>query len=248
MRSTGDDTYHSAAELQRRFSISRNSLLAWQKEGKVSVVHTAGGHRRYRISDILAPSGGAKRVRLVYCRVSSAKQKADLQRQKDYMQQKYPEHEVISDIGSGINFKRRAFRNMVERVLRSEVEEVVVSHRDRLCRMAYDFLQWLFQKYGTSLVVEDREIASAERELADDLLSVVHVFSCRRYGIRRYRRSGRSGRRRDDDAVPADQDLPQRGADQDPPEMVQGQPQHIQPRCGPHTEADSADQQMDRAE
>jgi len=122
--------------------------------------------------------------------VSSAKQKDDLERQIASLRESHPEHEVVKDIGSGINFKRKGLRSLLERSLEGGLDEVVVAHRDRLCRFAFDLIEWLFTKHGTKLVVLDQDVASpeSESEFTEDLLSIVHVFSCRYNGLRRYRK------------------------------------------------------------
>ena len=76
---------------------------------------------------------------------------------------------------------------MVDEVMRGDVEEIVVSHKDRLCRFAFELLEWICRKHNTALVVKDQEIRSAEQELSEDLMAIVHVFSCRHHGMRRYK-------------------------------------------------------------
>jgi hypothetical protein len=75
---------------------------------------------------------------------------------------------------------------LVDEILRGGVEEIVVSHKDRLCRFAFELFQWVCDQNNTSLVVQDQDIRSAEQELSEDLMAIVHVFSCRHHGMRRY--------------------------------------------------------------
>jgi len=175
----------------KKLGVSCNTLRRWEREGKISTVRTEGNHRRF--DENLLPQRSTitvaredDRKHYVYCRVSSSKQKDDLERQIKSFQQTHPEHEIISDVGSGLNFKRKGFLRMVDEIMRGLVEEVVVSHRDRLCRFAYEFFEWICQKHRTTLVVKDRVIRSAEQELSEDLMAIVHVFSCRHHGVRRY--------------------------------------------------------------
>jgi predicted site-specific integrase-resolvase len=120
--------------------------------------------------------------------VSSAKQKDDLQRQKAAMSAAYPGHLVISDVGSGLNFNRPGLRALLERSMRGEVAEVVVSHRDRLARFATELIEWILRLHGTRLVVQHQVLETPESELVADLLAIVTVFACRSHGRRRYRR------------------------------------------------------------
>lgn len=121
---------------------------------------------------------------MCYARVSSHHQAEDLQRQISDLQQAYPHHEVISDICSGLNFKRKGFTTLLERMYSGEIDEVVVMHRDRLCRYGIEFVQWLFNKKQVRLVVHGQSEASETRELADDLLAITNVFVARHNGRR----------------------------------------------------------------
>jgi len=96
--------------------------------------------------------------------------------------------ESICDIGSGLNFKRKGLQTLLELCFKGLVSEVVVAHRDRLCRFRFELLEWTFNKHNARLVVLDQGNSSPEDELASDLISIVHVFSCRINGKRKYRR------------------------------------------------------------
>jgi putative resolvase len=126
-----------------------------------------------------------KKEKYIYCRVSSSNQKEDLQRQIDYLKERYPDHQIVKDIASGINFKRKGLNKIMARAIEGAVEEVVVAHRDRLCRIAFEHFEWLFEQYGVNLIVEDKQEHSSEKELSEDLFSLIHVFSARHYGLRR---------------------------------------------------------------
>ena len=102
-----------------------------------------------------------------------------------YMQEKYPEHEVVTEIASGINFKRKILKRLLDEAINGNIQEIVVAHKDRLCRISWDHFEWLFSRLGVNLIVDDGEEHSPESELADDLFSIIHVFSCRHYGQRR---------------------------------------------------------------
>lgn len=113
----------------------------------------------------------------IYARVSSAKQKGDLDRQIQDLQEAYPGHVVIRDIASGVNFKRKGLQTILEHVLSGLVNEVVVMHRDRLARIGADLLEFIFSKVGTKLVVHGTNAdAEDKHDLADDLLAVTTLF------------------------------------------------------------------------
>jgi predicted site-specific integrase-resolvase len=101
---------------------------------------------------------------------------------------RYPEHELIEDIGSGLNFKRKGFNSLLELILQGKVSEVVVAHKDRLCRFGFELIESIASKNNCTIVVLDDSKLSPQAELVQDLLSIIHVFSCRIYGLRKYNR------------------------------------------------------------
>ena len=124
----------------------------------------------------------------IYCRVSSHHQKDDLDRQIKAIQQLYPKHQIFKDVGSGINFKRPNFLKLIENAIAGNFNEIVVAHKDRFSRFAFEFFEWLLQQYNVKLLVLDKDDhKSDEQELAEDLLSIVHDFSCRQNGKRKYK-------------------------------------------------------------
>ena len=177
--------YQRPKEVCKQFDISHSTLRKWVAEKKVEFVKTAGGHNRVKF---LNEEEKEQRRRIVYCRVSSQKQKKDLERQKQSFRISHPEHEILWDIGSGLNYKRPKFLQMVDEVCGGRVQEIVVAHKDRLCRFSFELVQHLCKRNFTDLVVLDQEVHSSEQELSTDLMAIVHVFSCRHHGMRRYSR------------------------------------------------------------
>lgn len=165
-----------------------NTLRNWAKEGKINYVRQEHGNRLYDVDEFLRRGKGQQRARIIYTRVSSRNQKDDLANQVKYLRERYPSHELIEDIGSGLNFKRKGLNTLLERVMSGGVEEIVVSHRDRLCRFGFDFIRNIASKYNTRIVVLDNTHLSPQDELVRDLVSIIHVFSCRIYGLRKYNR------------------------------------------------------------
>lgn len=128
--------------------------------------------------------------KICYCRVSSHGQRDDLQRQVQRMREDFPDHRIITDIGSGINFKRRGLQTILERTCSGLVSEVVVAYRDRLCRFAFELLERIFCINHVRLVVLHEGVEgrgdNTNNELAEDLLAIVNVFTCRVNGRRKY--------------------------------------------------------------
>lgn len=164
--------------------VCANTLRKWANEGKIKYVRTPENQRLYDVGSILGPKSGRRRV--LYCRVSSRNQRADLASQVRYLKERFPEHEVIEDFGSGLNFKRKGFVSLLESVLSGAVEEVVVSHKDRLCRFGFELVRSLADKHSCRILVLDDSTQSPSQELVQDLISIIHVFSCRLYGLRKY--------------------------------------------------------------
>lgn len=164
--------------------VCANTLRKWADDGKIRHIRSPAGQRLYDVSSLVNNSPTKKSY--CYCRVSSHKQKDDLGRQKQYMQERFPEHIVLSDVGSGLNFKRKNFLFILEQAGIGNVKEVVVAHRDRLCRFGFELVEWFFSKNDVKLVVLNDSKSSPQQELVEDLLSIITVFSCRVHGLRKY--------------------------------------------------------------
>ena len=102
------------------------------------------------------------------------------------MQSKYPDYTILKDVGSGLDFKRKQLRFLLEECSQGRVGEVVVAYRDRLCRFGFELLEWFFSQNAVKLVVLEQEEFSPQQELVADLLSVIGTFSCRVHGLRKY--------------------------------------------------------------
>ena len=167
-----------------------NTLRNWANAGRIKVVKTKTGQRRYDLSTLVDdPNRSSEASKCIcYCRVSSAKQRDDLERQIASMREKFPDYEIVSDIGSGLSFKRKGLLSILERAMRGDVKELVVAYKDRLCRFGFDLIEWFIQKNGGRILVLDNPSVSPYTELTRDLLSVLHVFSCRLHGLRKYSR------------------------------------------------------------
>lgn len=163
------------------FNVHIKTLRDWDKQGKIKTERTSGGDRRY----IIEMSDERK---ICYCRVSSKKQEDDLQRQIEFMKEKFTDAEIITDIGSGINFKRKGLKTILESAITGDCILLYIAHKDRLCRFGYDLIEWIIARTGGQIVVQNEDSLSPEQELTRDLLTILHVFSCRMHGLRNYRK------------------------------------------------------------
>lgn len=179
--------YIPSREAARVLGVHPNSLRRWAKRGDIQVTLTPGGKRLYDIESFVGTIAATQSV--CYCRVSSVKQRDDLDRQVAYMRERYPSADIVTDIASGLNFKRKGLRSLLERVLRREVKEIVVAYKDRLARFGFDLIKWLVESHGGRIVVLNDVSASPTDELTQDLLAVLTIFSCRMHGLRKYRQT-----------------------------------------------------------
>ena len=124
----------------------------------------------------------------IYARVSTKKQLDDLSRQIEYLKRpEYSNYRIITDIASGINFKRKGLSTILEACLQKTIGELVVAHGDRLCRFGFELIETLVSKAGGKItVLDDTNNKTSEQELAEDLLAIVHIFSCRQMGKHSY--------------------------------------------------------------
>jgi len=127
------------------------------------------------------------RITALYCRVSRATQKEDLNRQISYLQGIYPQGQVFQDIGGGLNFKRKSLLALLGQVMSGTISPIVVFHLDRLARFGCDLIRGVCEQNDCKLVVLGRTELSPEREIIEDILAIIHVFSCRLYGLRKYK-------------------------------------------------------------
>ena len=181
--------YYSVEQAADMSGFHPNTIRRWADDGTIPSYRTKGGHRRVCIDDYIkspdAPS--EERVTICYCRVSSPKQRDDLTRQVEYMRERYPDAEIVKDVGSGINFERKGLRSILERAMRGAVVTLVVAYRDRIARFGSQIIEFVLQQSGGQLVVPSEVSLSPEQELTTDLLTILHVFSCRLHGLRKYK-------------------------------------------------------------
>lgn len=167
--------------------VSIDTLRRWEKEGKIRSVRTDGGHRRYDIDTLIDFKQTRKTV--AYARVSSHDQKADLERQALVLEAYCLHHgynfEVIKDLGSGLNYKKRGLQKLLQLIVSEQLDRLVITNKDRLLRFGAELIFSLCEYFGVEIVVLNRkEDASYEEDLAKDVLEIITVFSARLYGSR----------------------------------------------------------------
>lgn len=186
-----NERFISTKETRKMLGVTTKTLVNWSNTGKINTIKSPSGTRLYSFKDIQNILGSNHPIepkrKIAYCRVSSQKQKDDLERQRDFFRLEFPDFIVVEDIASGINWKRKGLKTILEQAMSGSIQEVVVAHRDRLCRFGFELIEWIFEINGVKLTVLNRENSkSPDEDLTDDILSIVHVYSCRRMGRRRY--------------------------------------------------------------
>ena len=171
-------------------------MQRWDREG-IFKAHRNKLNRRYYIHDQYLEYIGQKashdKKNIVYYRVSSSGQKGDLENQKKAIEQfciaqGIAVSEWVSDIGSGLNYTRKNFLSLMEMVERGEVTQIIVAHKDRLVRFGFEWFESFCKNHGTKILVMNNESLSPEEEMTKDLLSIIHCFSSRLYGLRKYKK------------------------------------------------------------
>jgi len=183
----------TVGEASEILGVSISTLRRWDKEGRLKPEKTASGHRRYDITK-LKPQlyGGAKfeiRKTVAYARVSSHDQKADLERQKQvlelYCAKQGWTFEIISDLGSGMNYHKKGLKRLLNDVLEEKVGRLVIAHKDRLLRFGAELIFAICEaKHVEVVILNQGEDTTFEEDLAKDVLEIITVFSARLYGSR----------------------------------------------------------------
>lgn len=184
-------------EMAERLGISVKTLQRWDVTGKLKANRTLGNHRYYTEDQYneymgLADDKSHRKV-VAYARVSSRVQKDDLRNQIDFIRAFVNAKgvildECIEDIGSGLNYNRPRWNELLESVMNDEIATIYVTYKDRFIRFGFDWFERLCNQHRTEIVVLNNVETSPEQELVEDLTSIVHVFSCRLYGLRKYKK------------------------------------------------------------
>lgn len=187
---------YNITQFAKLINYSVKTLQKWDRENILKPqTRTKTNRRLYSHEQLLQFTNSnilKKRKNIIYCRVSSSNQKNDLKSQKDFLidftrNMGLSIDEIYTDVGSGMNFKRKNFLKLLEEVQNNEVESVTIAHKDRLCRFGYELLENIFNKYDVKINLINDDRLSPEQELCQDLTSIVHVFSSRLYGLRKYK-------------------------------------------------------------
>ena len=184
--------YYSINEFSKILGVSAQTLRNWDNKGKLKPHHTStNGYRYYsqeQLNEVLNIKPKLDRKIIGYCRVSSNKQKDDLERQienmRTYLIAKGQPFEIIYDIGSGINYRKKGLKELIQLISQNKVEKVVILYKDRLFRFGFELVEYMASLYNCEIEIIDNTEKSEQQELVEDLVQIITVFSCKLQGKR----------------------------------------------------------------
>ena len=195
--------YVKASVASEKIGLSVRTLSRYAEEGKIGFTRTAGGRYLYDVegymisnglidmSDIIDDASVSKHKtrNVCYCRVSTYDQRDDLDRQVALFKKKYPDHEIITDISSGINFKRPGLMKLIGYAIEGCLARLVVTYKDRLCRIGYDLVEQIMRTYSnTEIVFEyDQDERDINIEISKDVLEIITTYTAKIHGMRSHK-------------------------------------------------------------
>ena len=182
--------YYSINKFSKILGVSAQTLRNGDKKGKLHPHHTSSNGYRYysheQLNQVMNVKPNLDRIVIGYCRVSSNKQKDDLERQienmKLYLTAQGKPFEIISDIGSGINYKKKGLKELMKRISQNKVDKVVVFYKDRLLRFGFELVEYIASLYDCDIEIIDHTEKTEQQELLEDLVQIITVFSCKLQG------------------------------------------------------------------
>ena len=190
-------TIYKVGEFSEKVGVSISTLQRWDRTNVLKSRRTPTNQRYYTDEDLnkvlnLESETESKRKNVGYCRVSTQGQKQNLENQKEFVSVYSLSHgiildEIYTDIGSGLNYKRQNWNRLLKQVEANEIDKIYVTYKDRFVRFGYEWFEEFCASHGTEIIILNQEQTSPEEELTEDLLSILHLFSERSYGLRKYK-------------------------------------------------------------
>lgn len=185
---------YSPKKFSELVGVSVKTLQRWDREGTLIAKRNPKNRRYYTEEDLREYKGLSKLDSsvIVYCRVSTRNQKDDLKNQEDFLMQYCNSKGIIvdkvyRDFGSGLNYNRKYFNKIIDDACEGKIGKLFISHKDRFVRFGWDWFHKFLESNGVEVVVVNDERSSPQEELVEDIVSILHVFSCRLYGLRKYK-------------------------------------------------------------
>ena len=176
--------------------MSVKTLQRWDRDGILKAHRTPTDRRYYTYDQYLQFKGiqteNDIRDTVIYARVSTRNQKDDLQNQVEFLKQFCNAkgiivNQCVEDFGSGLNYNRKKWNKLLDEVMANKIKAIVISNKDRFIRFGYDWFEKFCEKFNTKIIIVNNETLSPNEELVQDIISILHVFSYRLYGLRKYK-------------------------------------------------------------
>ena len=194
---TSNITNYKPKEFAELLNVTVKTLQRRDREKTLVANRTPTNRRYYTYDQYLQFKGIGKdadsRKVVIYARVSTRNQTDDLENQVDFLQQYVNAKgliadDIIRDYGSGLNYNRKKWNQLLSEVMENKIKMILVSHKDRFVRFGFDWFEKFCNKFNVEIVVVKNEKLSPHEELVQDIVSILHVFSCRLYGLRKYKK------------------------------------------------------------
>ena len=193
---TSNITNYKPKDFAELLGVSVKTLQRWDREGTLKADRTPTDRRYYTYDQYLQFKGinteDDQRQVVIYARVSTRNQKDDLQNQVEFLKQFCNAkgiivNQCVEDFGSGLNYNRKKWNRLLDEVMANKIKTIVISNKDRFIRFGYDWFEKFCEKFNTKIIIVNNETLSPNEELVQDIISILHVFSCRLYGLRKYK-------------------------------------------------------------
>lgn len=189
-------TNYKPKEFAELLNVSVKTLQRWDRDKVLIAKRTPTDRRFYTYDQYLDYKGlknNSDRKIIIYTRVSTNNQKDDLLNQVNFLQNFINSKgiivdQIIQDVGSGLNYKRKKWNELLDEVMENKIDTIIVSNKDRFIRFGFEWFERFLGKFNTKILVVNNELLSPQEELVQDIISILHVFSCRIYGLRKYKK------------------------------------------------------------
>ncbi len=183
---------YSISKFAKKIGMTAQTLRDWDKKGILKPAFTSDGKHRYysesQLNQLLQKRESKEKINIGYIRVSSKHQEDDLNRQCQIMELflagKGIPFKIISDIGSGINYKKAGLKALLKLVATNQIETICIMHKDRLVRFGFELIEHICDLHDVSIEIINDETKTDEQEMVEDIMNIIHVFSCRMNGRR----------------------------------------------------------------
>ena len=188
---------YKVGEFAEKIGVSVSTLQRWDRTNVLKSRRTPTNQRYYTDEDLnrvlnLEQETKSERKSVGYCRVSTQRQKKNLENQQEFVSVYSLSHgvildEIYTDIGSGLNYQRKNWNTLLKQVEANEIDKIYITYKDRFVRFGYEWFEEFCASHRTEIIVLNQKQTSPEEELTEDLLSILHSFSERNNNIKKYK-------------------------------------------------------------